>query len=289
MHSFLKSIGFSQYTTKKMSDLLVKEAIGTPTDKFKVNTSSGTMVQINKEFGKDFGITVIGEIDQLGFLNVEHFFPYLNGSNLSTQDEILMQKHADKTSFAGISEDMNLGTSLIFYLQNISDFLDCIEKQPTFSPTNVFLTGLASDGTILFEIAKNEEQVRFENEGKKQRHRLIQAAKQGDNEAIDSLTLEDIDTYTLVRRRAIHEDVFSIVDSFFMPYGVETDHYHILGTIITCEHQVNPSTLEVVYIMDVLVNDLAITICINSSDLLGEPVVGRRFKGTIWLQGKVLF
>ena len=42
-----------------------------------------------------------------------------------------------------------------------------------------------------------------------------------------------------------------------------------------------------VCIMTVDTNDLIYDICINENDLLGEPVVGRRFKGNIWFQGSV--
>ena len=36
-------------------------------------------------------------------------------------------------------------------------------------------------------------------------------------------------------------------------------------------------------------NELVFDVCINQKDLLGEPMPGRRFKGTIWLQGKINF
>ena len=36
-------------------------------------------------------------------------------------------------------------------------------------------------------------------------------------------------------------------------------------------------------------NDMQFDICINKKDLLGEPEVGRRFKGLIWLQGQLHF
>lgn len=36
-------------------------------------------------------------------------------------------------------------------------------------------------------------------------------------------------------------------------------------------------------------NDMDLDICINEKDLLGEPDVGRRFKGVIWLQGNINF
>ena len=39
--------------------------------------------------------------------------------------------------------------------------------------------------------------------------------------------------------------------------------------------------------MTVESNDLTFDVCINRKDLLGEPEVGRRFKGTVWMQGSV--
>ena len=52
--------------------------------------------------------------------------------------------------------------------------------------------------------------------------------------AIESLTLEDMDTYTTISKKIQKEDVFSLVDTYFMPYGVECDQYSILGEITEC-------------------------------------------------------
>ncbi len=41
--------------------------------------------------------------------------------------------------------------------------------------------------------------------------------------------------------------------------------------------------------MTVECNNIRFDICINRVDLLGDPAVGRRFKGTIWLQGQLHF
>ena len=57
------------------------------------------------------------------------------------------------------------------------------------------------------------------------RSQLLNAARKGDEDAIESLTLDDMDTYTAISKRIQKEDVFSLVDTYFMPYGVECDHY----------------------------------------------------------------
>ena len=85
------------------------------------------------------------------------------------------------------------------------------------------------------------------------------------------------------------EDVFSIVDSYFMPYGIECDQYSVLGEIMDMELQENTYTQEEIYILTVSANTMTFDICINKKDIMGEPAVGRRFKGVIWMQGKINF
>ena len=46
-------------------------------------------------------------------------------------------------------------------------------------------------------------------------------------------------------------------------------------------------TGEKMYAMEIECNDLHFRVTINEKDLLGEPAVGRRFKGNIWMQGTV--
>ena len=72
-----------------------------------------------------------------------------------------------------------------------------------------------------------------------------------------------------------------------MPYGVECDHYSVLGEIKDCKKIKNSFTKEECYIMTISANDLLFDVCINKEDLYGEPAIGRRFKGIIWMQGYI--
>ena len=119
------------------------------------------------------------------------------------------------------------------------------------------------------------------------RNQLIDAARKGDEDAIESLTLEDMDTYTAISRKILTEDVFSLVDTYFMPYGVECDQYSVMGEILDIALRVNRVTGEEIYVMRLSSNDLQFDICINKQDLYGEPQIGRRFKGIVWLQGYI--
>ena len=112
-------------------------------------------------------------------------------------------------------------------------------------------------------------------------------AKEGNEAAIESLTLEDMDTYSMLSKRITKEDVFSIVSSSFMPYGIESDQYSVLGEILELEDITNSLTNEKIYSMKIDCNDIIFSVAINQKDLLGEPAVGRRFKGSVWMQGTV--
>ena len=80
---------------------------------------------------------------------------------------------------------------------------------------------------------------------------------------------------------------FSIVDSYFMPYGIECDQYSIMGEILDFMTFKNIITGEEICQLTLDCNDMQFDVCINKNDLLGEPKIGRRFKGIIWLQGQL--
>ena len=103
------------------------------------------------------------------------------------------------------------------------------------------------------------------------------------------LTIEDMDIYSMLTRRGPKDDIYSIVDTFFMPYGMECDQYQIMGTILYYQKVRNSVTNEVVYQMNIECNGLIFDICINGTDLIGDPEIGRRFKGMVWIQGRINF
>lgn len=107
--------------------------------------------------------------------------------------------------------------------------------------------------------------------------------------AIETLTVEDLDLYSMVTKRIIKEDMYSIIETCFMPSGIECDQYSIIGNILSVTLVENELTKEHIYRLRVECNDMVFTVAINKADLLGEPAPGRRFKGQIWMQGMADF
>lgn len=290
MHSYLRAIGFSNIKRDKELEPLLKEV----SDKFdtKVDAKEDTgseFIELSKEFGPDIGITICGEKDEDGF-HREYYFPYMRGSGVTTREDVGIEKHGPRDSYAGVCEDMRVGVSLIFYLQNAAEYKkECFQYKVKGKSVSTTFAGLSLQGKVLMPICKSKEQIVSDREATANRSHLIAAARKGDEEAMESLTLEDIDTYTMVSRRIQNEDVFTIVDSFFMPYGMECDQYQILGEILQCQKQANSVTGEKIFQMRIDCNGMQFDICINEKDLMGVPEEGRRFKGTVWLQGYLNF
>lgn len=288
MHSFLPAIGFSGIRNRQMLEPICKQVIHSPSSKIISTMSTDTLlVQFNKDFGEGFGISLVGEISSEGALSIEYYFPYVHSTVMTDRDNIYVEKYTDKQAYAGVCSDYDLGMTLIFFINNIADY----EKSRWMNKSNKYISqtyfsGLSVNGTIILDIDKTDEPQHTFSNGK--RKKLIEAAKRGDPAAIESLTLEDMDTYNLIGKRTRREDVLSIVESSFMPVGIETDHYAIIGIITSFIKKKNNYTDELIYLLDIECNDLAFTIAINKNDLLGEPAVGRRFKGDIWLQGHVV-
>lgn len=290
LHKYLRAIGFSQLKSKKQLQKIIKDIIHNSTDKtYTANGEDTIFAEFSKDFCENAGIAVRGEFEEDKFI-YDYYFPFFRGTGISSEEDVSIERHAEKESYAGICDDIKVGVSLIFYLQNAVDYLRA--KNSNLLPvrgTTLTLSGLSCQGIIMMPIVKNEKEKQKIKKVSNNRNLLIEAARKGDEEAIENLTLEDMDTYTSISKKIQKEDVFSLVDTYFMPYGVECDQYSILGEIIECHLITNHMTAEKIYQMTVSCNELKFDICINKKDLFGEPEVGRRFKGVLWMQGYINF
>ena len=287
----MRAIGFSNIKNRrKLQELLVEAVVNSDSRNVARNQENVILGEFSKDFAKGLGISVCGEFDENEKFTFEYYYPYLEGSGITSYEDVTVERHADKESYAGVCDDMNVGISLIFYLKNKIPYIKVqTENRLPIRGTSLTLSALSVDGTIMLPIQKDEEQVQRVKQAAATRSTLMAAARKGDEDAIETLTLEDMDMYTTISRRIHKEDIFSLVDTYFMPYGVECDQYSVLGEITGMRYVKNPMTEEQVYILTLCCNELSFDICINAMDLYGEPSVGRRFKGVIWLQGKINF
>lgn len=293
MHKYLRAVGFSKVNNRKALQFLITDCIRNARERDYVNIkgdSNFVFVECRKDFADGIGIAVRGEFDENNTYIYNYYFPYVKGKYIASYEDLTIERHAEKESYAGICDDPRLGVSLIYYLQNAITYLKYKEKDALpIKGTSLTISGLSCEGTIMMPIVKNEKDIKREKKASKNRSKLITQARAGDEEAIESLTIEDMDTYSLISRKIMDEDVFSLVDTYLMPYGVECDHYSILGEIEECTKTENKLTGEILWLITLNCNEMIMDICINEKDLYGVPERGRRFKGTVWLQGYINF
>ena len=265
MHSFLKAIGFSQISKREQMKKIILDVIKNYDTKNVIQDyPDGTFAEFSRNYGNDCGITVCGQYDEEDRFHVEYYYPFFRGAGVTTQESVTVEKHVDKNAFSGACDDLRIGITLIFYLQNAAEYMKESGKEKIDNHP-LILSGLAGEGKILFPVLKDKEAVKVEQESAKNRSSMIAAARNGD------------------------EDILSIVDSYFMPYGIQCDQYSILGEILEVHTVSNIVTDEELVQMTIESNNMQFDVCINRKDLLGDPQVGRRFKGTVWLQGQLQF
>ncbi len=291
MHKFLRAVGFSKIKDRKELTKLITDSIQNAGKRSYVTTGDNIILaEFARDFADGIGFAVCGEFDEDDKFIYEYYYPYLVPTGISTEEDINVERHAAQYSYAGVCNEPRIGVTLIFYLQNMIPYVK-YENEDHFPirGTTLSLAALSIKGQILMPIAKTEEEKEVAKKKNNYRNKLINNARRGDETAIESLTLDDMDLYTTLSKKIRKQDVYSLVDSYFMPYGVECDHYSVLGEIKETRTVENSMTKEKIHIMRVNCNDLEFDVCINDEDLLGEPAVGRRFKGNIWMQGYINF
>ena len=290
LHKFLRAVGFSEYTTTKKIQELIRNVILQADGRNYTNNGKEDVViaEFCKDFAENMGIAVCGEFDDRDNFIYYYYYPYLRGTCVSSMEDVTIERHAANESYAGVCDDVKVGVTLIFYLQNMITYIKYRNSDRfPIRGTSLTLSAMSVQASVMMPILKSEKEKKKSRQSSINRNQLIEAARRGDEEAIETLTLEDMDTYTTISRRIQEEDVFSLVDTYFMPYGVECDQYSILGEITDCRLVSNAVTEEKVWLMTVDCNELTFDVCITEKDLYGEPMAGRRLKGVVWLQGKV--
>ena len=295
MHQYLRAIGFSELKGRNALHKIIGDAVQ-DADRRAYTTGETTvpgvddplLAQFERDFGAGIGLAVCGELDDGDHFIYDYYYPYLKGSGVSTAEEVTVERHAAQDSYAGVCDELRVGVTMIFYLQNKISYLKAAQGQPLPpAGTSVSLSALSLSGTIVMPIAKTNEQKEDMRRRAVGRNQVIAAARGGDEDAMETLSLYDM--YAALSKKARKEDIYTLVDTCFMPYGVECDQYSVLGEIVDFRRTNNFLSREHVIVMRLVCNELLFDVAINEKDLYGEPAIGRRFKGNIWMQGFLNF
>ena len=319
MNTYLRAIGFSKIEdTEELNEFFSKNL----EEKYLVaNVTGGDRIigQYNIGVTQNAGIAFIGEHPEREHVLCDYYFPYAMSHTPFAIDECLVRRYRDRDAYLGIVDDAPLGFSLVFYLTNPVLYNSFVKSGKEYYVKNIYLAGLSIGGVIILPLEdeksdtsstevlsdnydatneydnpddvsldeKKNNYINFNSDDIKQdmiNHPL-------NDKEFAKRKMEQLDLLLdnlLVRSQK--EDLFSIVHTTISPAdSLECDEYDIIGDIISCTQKVNVWTDEVIWDLKVKALDIIINVFINAEDLVGEPMVGRRFKGQIWLQGEIEF
>lgn len=283
-------MGYSSITQNSQLETLIDDTVNNPSMTTMFRRKDGSMMveytRMDMTFG---GFRVYGEEDVEGEFNLGTYAPIgVTFDDVGNREsDIYVNKRVDSDSYTGMCDDPRIGISLIFYITNPVDYFEKFGAKKVLNDKGVQLFALAQGGKIILPTLMRVEDKEKLKQDSKRKNQLIAEAKKGNPEAIESLTISDIDNYAMVSQRIKSEDILSIVDTSLSPFGSESDMYNITGIINVAMKEENKLTGETVWHLLVSCNEIDIDVFINDKDLIGEPLAGRRFRGSVWLQGRI--
>ena len=186
MREYLKAIGFSDLNSRKKIDELINEIKKNPSRKnwFQIDEEEAIFIY-EKDFAEAVGIAVIEVMDRDGYRVTDHFYPYVRGANYLYHEDLEFEHYTDKEGYAGICDENNIGIPLIFHVNNPVDYLKIVYGKFHDKINSITLSGMSKKGMIILPVEKDEFQEREERKGNELRNEMIDAAKAGDEMALE--------------------------------------------------------------------------------------------------------
>lgn len=287
MHRLLRAIGFSDILTYEQEKMILEKTLDERHRTDFISLDDGNVLEEYRlQVAPSMGIALVGVRDKDGIFHKEYYFPYMRAYDGTETVEASVERHAQQETYAGVLEDYQAGITLIFYVMNSVQLRQLSRMGTPVHANRAYLTGLSTEGTILLPVEKSQiAEAEHTLRERKEQQRLYEAARQGDQEAIETLTETERHMMDEIMARIATEDLYTLVESTFMPTGVECDMYAVIGEIQAIKVKSNVYTHEKVVDLKLDCNGCIFHVCINEADLQGVPAIGRRFKGKIWMQG----
>ena len=154
MHRYLRAVGFSKVHKREEYDTLAQFAAEYYQSEETTVTADGEeFAERKKAFADQMGLLTRGVYDEQDQYHMDYCIPYFSGKAERFYEDMNFERLAEKEAYCGVCDDMNLGVTLIFYLQNVSEYLNKQRygRSDSFS-ASVILSGLSVEGKILMPV-----------------------------------------------------------------------------------------------------------------------------------------
>lgn len=284
MIEYLAAIGFSGYDTKEKVEKITSEVMVEPTYKYisKLNDNN-IIVEYIKELDGNIGLLVRGKLVDNTDLVVQTLIPYVNPKYSMPIVEAEVENTNKFLDYYVCCEEEITGSQVDFCLHNVVEYLD-IENDDTTYVDSISIAGLSLEGKIILNVQQDEDL-----EDEELRKEILKKSRLGNEEAKELLQEQSDEMEDTIEERMLTEDLFTILEGFFMPFGDDEGVYSVLGTIKEVTRIKNSVTKEDICKLYLDSIGIELEVCIAEKDLVGIPSVGMRFLGVCWLQGKLIF
>ena len=159
MHKYLRAVGFSD-PMNSMDRLNLIDDIKTKSSYHVQAASLYSTEEMLTEYRLDLaggcGLTMVGTFEDENDFLAGQIEPYLTPDSVTSMEEVFVEERIDNRSFAGICDDMRVGTTLIFRLLNPVEYLrySAFEELP-HPGTSVCLSALSVEGTVVLSLEKS--------------------------------------------------------------------------------------------------------------------------------------
>ena len=93
----MRAIGFSDYSDrKKIRNLLTDVIMNSDQRAYTLNQEGIMLGEFSKNFAGSVGVTVCGEFDEEDKFIYDYYFPYLNGTGITTHEDVSVERHAER-------------------------------------------------------------------------------------------------------------------------------------------------------------------------------------------------
>ena len=146
MHKYFRAIGFSEPMKARDTYNLIDDVLEKAEHRSYITDPSdedAMLAELRVDYGNGYGVCAVGVFDEDNDFSGEALFPYFISESVSSIEQVSVEERIEGHTYAGVVDDLSVGTTLIFRLINSVEFLKYGAPQMERIPgTSVCLSGL---------------------------------------------------------------------------------------------------------------------------------------------------
>lgn len=121
MNIYLQALGFSNMDSEGEAKFIKAGIRGCTEEGFVLSNNALQRGVIVLRISKSCRIIYFWTVLENGVLYMI-YFPFVIGNTITDYDELTVERHLDKESYAVVCDEKKTGVTIIFYLQNVMDY-----------------------------------------------------------------------------------------------------------------------------------------------------------------------